>query len=154
MAWQSDGVTLSGPHAVLNLPRSLVYLPTCLPACAVQGTSAQNSTTSLKVYDQCGGSGGNCRNYTCANDVFPSARCPNNTACLRQNSFYWQCLPCARCAGQTPIKVPEMKIGHHAEWLIASVEISAIDHTVCCQHKFKTGMSCLYTCESRLIINA
>jgi hypothetical protein len=37
------------------------------------------------MYDQCGGKGGNCKNFTCANAAYPNYTCESGSSCKAQN---------------------------------------------------------------------
>ena len=77
-------------------------LPLCLHPAA--GAAAQE----LKLWDQCGGEGGNCKTAgTCLNGPFPGKTCPSGSSCLKQSNWYFQCLPtegytCIPAAGNVP----------------------------------------------------
>jgi hypothetical protein len=48
---------------------------------------------TLKIWDQCGGMGGNCQSYQCLDGAYPNYACPDGNSCQRQNQWYHQCLP-------------------------------------------------------------
>jgi hypothetical protein len=48
----------------------------------------------LKLWDQCGGQGGNCKEAAiCMDGPFPGKACPSGFTCLKQSNWYYQCLP-------------------------------------------------------------
>jgi hypothetical protein len=60
---------------------------------ATAGLVVDCQKTTLKLWDQCGGKGGNCASFTCADGLFPNHTCPTNSSCLKQSQWYYQCLP-------------------------------------------------------------
>ncbi len=71
-------------------------------------TGVATAQAQLKLWDQCGGEGGNCKDVgTCINGPFPGKDCPAGSSCLKQSNWYYQCLPtegytCIPTAGNTP----------------------------------------------------
>jgi hypothetical protein len=67
----------------------------CLPAtAATAATASPASAGNPKLYDQCGGEGGNCKQAgACVNGPFPGKACPAGASCLKQSNWYFQCLP-------------------------------------------------------------
>jgi hypothetical protein len=57
----------------------------CLPA-------GQNFGT-LNLWDQCGGKGGSCSQFTCADGLYPGQSCPPGATCQRLHEWYSQCRP-------------------------------------------------------------
>jgi hypothetical protein len=49
--------------------------------------------SSLSVWDQCGGKGGNCGGFSCADQQYPGYSCPSGSSCVRQSEWYRQCMP-------------------------------------------------------------
>jgi hypothetical protein len=48
----------------------------------------------LKLWDQCGGQGGNCKEAgECVDGPFAGKACPSASSCLKQSNWYYQCLP-------------------------------------------------------------
>ena len=70
---------------------------TCIPAAGNTPGAPAGATGgaqyTLKVWDQCGGMGGNCAGYQCLDGAYPNYACPAGTSCQRQNQWYSQCLP-------------------------------------------------------------
>ena len=76
---------------------------TCYPATGSPGGGSGGSgsgsgspsaaQSSLKMWDQCGGQGGNCNSYQCVDGAFANYACPSGASCQRQNQWYHQCLP-------------------------------------------------------------
>lgn len=65
-------------------------------ACALLTVPAQGAQDAkvFTEYDQCGGKGGSCNFFTCAEDAaFPNTQCISGLVCTRQSEWYWQCLP-------------------------------------------------------------
>ena len=54
--------------------------------------SGSSGVPSLGIWEQCGGKGGNCGSYTCADGPYP-AQCPSGASCQRLNEWYHQCRP-------------------------------------------------------------
>ena len=58
------------------------------------GPSTGSSGAALNMWDQCGGMGGNCQSYGCADAPYSGASCPAGTSsCSRLSEWYFQCLP-------------------------------------------------------------
>ncbi len=55
--------------------------------------AGDGSGGALKMYDQCGGKGGNCAAFTCADAAFTGYSCPADAVCDRKNEWYFQCVP-------------------------------------------------------------
>ncbi len=54
----------------------------------------------LRLWDQCGGEGGSCKEAgTCVDGPFPGKACPSGSSCLKQSNWYYQCLPTGEAAG-------------------------------------------------------
>ncbi|KAI8464138.1 MAG: hypothetical protein J3K34DRAFT_492985 [Monoraphidium minutum] len=47
----------------------------------------------LPLFAQCGGMRGNCRDELCQDKPFHGYSCANGLGCVRQNRYFWQCLP-------------------------------------------------------------
>jgi hypothetical protein len=78
------------------------------PAAGGSGSSGGAGST-LRVWDQCGGKGGNCAQYTCLDGLWPGQSCPAGTSCVRLHEFYSQCRTagssygaCEQVAGALP----------------------------------------------------
>jgi hypothetical protein len=56
------------------------------------GASA-GSSDALSMWDQCGGMGGNCQSYGCADAPYSGASCPAGASCSRLSTWYHQCVP-------------------------------------------------------------
>ncbi len=50
---------------------------------------------NLKLWGQCGGQGGNCKEAggACVDGPVPGSSCPTGSSCLKQSNWYYQCLP-------------------------------------------------------------
>jgi hypothetical protein len=46
------------------------------------------SGSTLNVWEQCGGKGGNCAAYTCVDGQYPGQTCPSGTACQRKRECW------------------------------------------------------------------
>jgi hypothetical protein len=57
------------------------------------GSSTGSGGGGLKIWDQCGGMGGNCNSYGCVDGPYSGASCPAGAVCQRSSSWYYQCLP-------------------------------------------------------------
>lgn len=55
-------------------------------------TNTKPSTTQLNKWSQCGGKGGNCKEFSCVDAQYPNAACPEGNRCVRMNEWYHQCL--------------------------------------------------------------
>jgi hypothetical protein len=90
----STGAPCSQPPAPL---RSTAPFPLRLPPppprrCA----GAAVARAQLKLWDQCGGQGGNCKEAgagACVDGPIPGQSCPSGSSCLKQSNWYYQCLP-------------------------------------------------------------
>jgi hypothetical protein len=52
------------------------------------------ASAQLRLWDQCGGQGGSCRDAGgCVDAPFPGKACPSGASCLKQSNWYYQCLP-------------------------------------------------------------
>ena len=55
---------------------------------------------SLRIWDQCGGRGGDCGKYqSCADAPYPGLSCPASASCQRLNEWYQQCRPAGSSFG-------------------------------------------------------
>lgn len=51
-----------------------------------------STTTNLNKWSQCGGKGGNCKEFSCVDAQYPNTACPEGNRCVRMNEWYHQCL--------------------------------------------------------------
>jgi hypothetical protein len=63
----------------------------CLPGSG--GWSGSGSGSTLNLWDQCGGKGGNCAQFTCIDGLYPGQSCPAGSSCQRLHEWYSQCRP-------------------------------------------------------------
>eukprot|EP00879_Flechtneria_rotunda_P021231 GHRR01022366.1.p1 GENE.GHRR01022366.1~~GHRR01022366.1.p1 ORF type:complete len:373 (+),score=76.51 GHRR01022366.1:877-1995(+) len=66
------------------------------PPSGLDGESPGSSSSSIKLYGQCGGTGGDCSKFggsdNCKDSLFSGYHCDGDLVCARQNVYYWQCL--------------------------------------------------------------
>jgi hypothetical protein len=55
----------------------------CLPGSGGWSSSGSGSGSTLNLWDQCGGKGGNCNSYTCVDSLYPGQSCPAGSNCQR-----------------------------------------------------------------------
>jgi hypothetical protein len=48
---------------------------------------------TLGLWAQCGGKGGNCASFECADAIYPNQTCAAGTSCQRMDEWYSQCRP-------------------------------------------------------------
>jgi hypothetical protein len=65
----------------------------CLPGSGGWSGTGSASGSTLNLWDQCGGKGGNCAQYTCIDGLYPGQSCPPGSTCQRLHEFYSQCRP-------------------------------------------------------------
>lgn len=74
-------------------PTTSPSLSTPPPASTTPTTTPSTSSSTLKAYDQCGGSGGSCSSHTCVNAMWSGTACPAGYDCNSLSQYYWQCQP-------------------------------------------------------------
>ena len=74
-------------------PTASPSLNTPPPASTTPTTTPSTSSSTLKAYDQCGGSGGSCSSHTCVNATWSGTACPAGYDCNSLSQYYWQCQP-------------------------------------------------------------
>jgi hypothetical protein len=65
----------------------------CLPGSGGWSGSGSGSGSTLNLWDQCGGKGGNCAQYTCVDAIYPGQSCPAGSSCQRLHEWFSQCRP-------------------------------------------------------------
>jgi hypothetical protein len=70
----------------------------CLPGNG-GGWVGNGMGSTLNLWDQCGGKGGNCAQYTCADSLYPGQTCPAGSTCQRLHEWYSQCRPAGSSYG-------------------------------------------------------
>jgi hypothetical protein len=103
-----------------------------------QGTTSGSGTGDgkLNLWDQCGGAGGNCHSYGCADAPFSSASCPAGAICQRSSKWYYQCVP---ASGHQLQQQPGGGQGasqpaSSGAWIASQITSVLIGGRACCRH--------------------
>jgi hypothetical protein len=84
----------STPSATPSATPTPTPTPSATPSAATPAASSPSPSPQLKLWDQCGGEGGSCKEAgTCVNGPYPGRSCPSGSSCLKQSNWYYQCLP-------------------------------------------------------------
>ncbi len=85
----------STPSATPSATPTPTPTPSATPSATTPAASSPSPSAQLiKLWDQCGGEGGNCKDVgTCVNGPYPGRSCPSGSSCLKQSNWYYQCLP-------------------------------------------------------------
>jgi hypothetical protein len=86
------------PAARLRAPRrrqgaQWIYSAVPQPPHCSLAAAAATASAQLRLWDQCGGEGGNCASFACVDGLYPGQSCPSGSSCLKQSNWYYQCLP-------------------------------------------------------------
>lgn len=78
----------------LNITMPVLDAAAC-PAsfCKNKNYTGSSGGSTIPAYGQCGGAGGECAGYYCADKPFPGYKCVSGWTCQRQHRWYYQCLP-------------------------------------------------------------
>ncbi len=91
------------PDAGASCQRQSQWYHQCLPGSGSGagwgGSGSGSAGSTLGLWDQCGGKGGDCARFTCEDGAYPGQSCPAGSTCQRLHEWFSQCRPAGTSFG-------------------------------------------------------